>query len=106
MSPAVIPTPRARQGLFPVRAAAVSALLVLLGIAAQPGYALDPSRAITQYRLDRWHTAEGLPQSSVESIAQTPDGHVVRDAAELSPNDALDVVLARGRVGTRVTGTK
>jgi len=40
------------------------------------------------------------------AIAQTPDGRVVRDAAELSPNDALDVVLARGTIGTRVTGQK
>jgi exodeoxyribonuclease VII large subunit len=40
------------------------------------------------------------------AIAQTPDGHVIRDAAELAPGDALDVVLARGSVGTRVTEKK
>jgi signal transduction histidine kinase/ligand-binding sensor domain-containing protein len=54
----------------------VSPWLVLLGFVALPAHGLDPSRAITQYRLDRWHTAEGLPQSSVESIAQTSDGHL------------------------------
>src|SRR5262245_21548183 len=47
--------------------------LLLLAPAAR---ALDPQRALTQYRLDRWHTAQGLPQSSVESLAQTPDGYL------------------------------
>jgi exodeoxyribonuclease VII large subunit len=37
------------------------------------------------------------------AIAQTPEGHIVRDAAELAEGDALDVVLARGGVKTRVT---
>jgi len=40
------------------------------------------------------------------AIAQTVDGHIVSDAAALTPGDALDVVLARGRVHTTVRDTK
>jgi len=40
------------------------------------------------------------------AIAQTADGHVVSDASALTPGDALDVVLARGRVHTTVRDTK
>lgn len=40
------------------------------------------------------------------AIAQTPDGRIVRDAASLAPGDALDVVLARGQLGTQVTARK
>jgi len=43
---------------------------------ASSAAALDPARAVTQYRHDAWNTGEGLPQSSVESIAQTPDGYL------------------------------
>jgi len=55
-----------------VRAAAVVASL----LAAAPATALDPERAVTQYRHQVWNTAEGLPQSSVESIVQTRDGYL------------------------------
>ena len=40
------------------------------------------------------------------AIAQAADGRIVRDAGALAPGDALDVVLARGSVATRVTGRK
>jgi exodeoxyribonuclease VII large subunit len=40
------------------------------------------------------------------AIAQTPEGHVVRDAGELSAGDALEVVLARGSVGTKVVSSR
>jgi diguanylate cyclase (GGDEF)-like protein len=51
-------------------------VLAVLGASASPVSALDPSRAITQYHQDHWHTADGLPQSTVESIAQTRDGYL------------------------------
>lgn len=38
--------------------------------------ALDPSRAITQYRLDRWTRREGLPQMSVLCALQGRDGYL------------------------------
>jgi diguanylate cyclase (GGDEF)-like protein len=50
---------------------AVAALL-----AANPALALDPWRAVTQYRHDVWSTRDGLPQSSVEALAQTSDGYI------------------------------
>jgi signal transduction histidine kinase/ligand-binding sensor domain-containing protein/CheY-like chemotaxis protein len=39
-------------------------------------YALDPSKAITQYSHDVWQTKDGLPQSSVQAIVQTRDGYL------------------------------
>jgi signal transduction histidine kinase/ligand-binding sensor domain-containing protein/CheY-like chemotaxis protein/HPt (histidine-containing phosphotransfer) domain-containing protein len=43
---------------------------------ATSGQALEPARALTQYLHDAWQTENGLPQNSVESIAQTPDGYL------------------------------
>lgn len=39
-------------------------------------WALDPSRHLTQYMLSKWGSAEGLPQNSVEGLAQTTDGYL------------------------------
>jgi diguanylate cyclase (GGDEF)-like protein len=36
--------------------------------------ALDPEKALTQYGLDSWQ--EGLPQSSLHAVVQTPDGYL------------------------------
>src|SRR5574341_1027430 len=38
--------------------------------------ALDPQKVITQYGHDTWQYDEGLPQSAVQAIAQTPDGYL------------------------------
>jgi signal transduction histidine kinase/ligand-binding sensor domain-containing protein len=38
--------------------------------------ALDPGRPIDRYVLDRWGSREGLMQSAVQAIAQTPDGYL------------------------------
>jgi exodeoxyribonuclease VII large subunit len=40
------------------------------------------------------------------AIVQTADGRVVRDAALLAPGDVVEIALARGRAGAKVTGTK
>src|SRR4051812_34655431 len=50
-----------------------SVLIAGFGLAA-PAIALDPSRAVTQYRIDAWHVGDGLPQESVRTIAETSDG--------------------------------
>ncbi len=52
--------------------------LGLLGalLATSPAEALDPARAVTQYRHEVWKTREGLPQSSAESLVQTRDGYL------------------------------
>jgi ligand-binding sensor domain-containing protein len=38
--------------------------------------ALDPSLEPTQYVLDTWQTADGLPENSAVAIARTPDGYL------------------------------
>ncbi len=40
------------------------------------GFALDPSKAVTQYHLDIWTERDGLPQGSVQVITQTRDGYL------------------------------
>jgi ligand-binding sensor domain-containing protein len=39
-------------------------------------FALDPSKAVTQYQLDVWTERNGLPQGSVQAITQTRDGYL------------------------------
>jgi diguanylate cyclase (GGDEF)-like protein len=51
-------------------------IALLAAFSAPPASALDPGRAVTQYRHDHWHIEEGLPQSSVEAIFQTRDGYL------------------------------
>ncbi|MBI4660175.1 MAG: hypothetical protein HY735_15150 [Verrucomicrobia bacterium] len=63
-----------------LRAALVAlVLLVLRSVGLTPSlpiYALDPTKAITQYHLDVWTEGDGLPQSSVQAITQTRDGYL------------------------------
>ncbi|MEZ4698884.1 MAG: ATP-binding protein [Rhodothermales bacterium] len=40
----------------------------------QEALRLSPEKAISQYVFESWHEDDGLPQSSVMGIAQTPDG--------------------------------
>ncbi len=51
-------------------------LLVTLLLPAGARASLDPNQAIRQYLHQSWQTAQGLPQNSVLSIAQTPDGYL------------------------------
>jgi ligand-binding sensor domain-containing protein/signal transduction histidine kinase len=39
-------------------------------------FALDPGKALTQYRLDAWQSEKGLPQDTVQSILQTHEGYL------------------------------
>ena len=50
--------------------------MLLLAIASLRLFALDSHQAISQYIQTVWTTDAGLPQTSVYSIAQTPDGYV------------------------------
>ena len=52
---------------------AVAMLLILVSFSAQ---ALDPSLKLSQYVLDNWQILQGLPQSSAQTIARTPDGYL------------------------------
>jgi ligand-binding sensor domain-containing protein len=58
---------------------AVSILLWFLFmqvVVVAPSFALDPQRAISQYRHTNWGTEEGLPQIAVQCIIQTRDGYL------------------------------
>lgn len=58
---------RGRSGLW------VAAFLVM----AMPfAAALNPSKAITQYMQTSWTSESGLPQNSVQAVAQTRDGYL------------------------------
>src|ERR1700733_14255599 len=54
------------------RALLLSGLLAVCGVA----HALDPSLKLSQYGLDNWQIPQGLPQSSAQAIARTPDGYL------------------------------
>src|ERR1700676_3698577 len=49
--------------------------VLLIGVCAQ-AFALEPSLEPSQYVLDNWQIPEGLPQTSVQAIARTPDGYL------------------------------
>ncbi len=38
--------------------------------------ALEPERLLSQFELRRWSLDDGLPQSSIAALAQTPDGYL------------------------------
>ena len=42
----------------------------------QPSWALDPHKTLTQYSRHVWGQQDGLPQDTVKSITQTPDGYL------------------------------
>ncbi|PIC00298.1 sensor histidine kinase [Caulobacter sp. X] len=51
-----------------------AALLVALALTS-PARALDPQRAIAQYKHTRWTVEDGAP-AAIEDLAQTPDGYL------------------------------
>jgi diguanylate cyclase (GGDEF)-like protein len=60
-----------------VWAASILAAAILAAIlATQTAFALDPAKAITQYMQTSWTSESGLPQNSVQAIAQTADGYL------------------------------
>jgi len=51
--------------------------LHLAAIAAPvPAPTFDPGWRLHEYLVDRWQTNDGLPQNSINAIAQTPDGYL------------------------------
>jgi signal transduction histidine kinase/ligand-binding sensor domain-containing protein/CheY-like chemotaxis protein/HPt (histidine-containing phosphotransfer) domain-containing protein len=56
-----------------VRSAALFAILVAVASAA---FSLDPRLPLSHYRFDLWQAEQGLPENTVESIAQTRDGYL------------------------------
>lgn len=51
-------------------------LLLFLLYWNQPALALDPQKSFGQYVHDAWTSADGLPQNTVMTIAQTLDGYL------------------------------
>lgn len=66
----------AQNGVIPNHLPRLLLFCVLLAGHAAAGLALDRNRLLTQYVHDRWTTSEGLPQDSVNAIAQTSDGYL------------------------------
>ena len=60
----------------PNRVVASLAVVLALFVAHPARASLDPGRALSQYIHRSWQTAQGLPQNSVLSLAQTPDGYL------------------------------
>ncbi|MFL6352799.1 MAG: two-component regulator propeller domain-containing protein [Bryobacteraceae bacterium] len=50
--------------------------LLFSALSSQAQPSLDSARPITEYIHQVWQSAQGLPQNSVLSIAQTPDGYL------------------------------
>lgn len=49
----------------------------LIGLLGSPdAFALDPRKAVTQYRRDSWTLAHGLPHSSINRISQDSQGYL------------------------------
>jgi signal transduction histidine kinase/ligand-binding sensor domain-containing protein/CheY-like chemotaxis protein/HPt (histidine-containing phosphotransfer) domain-containing protein len=65
-----------QEGAFANRVPIRTVLALLLVVVWAPALALDPSRQLSQYALDNWQFAEGLPQNSAFAIARTPDGYL------------------------------
>ncbi len=57
-------------------ASALHLCLVVVLLCCLDAAALDPARRLTQYRHDLWTVENGLPQESVNAIAQTSDGYL------------------------------
>ncbi len=54
-------------------------IFVSMALAAAPALAIDPrdpTDSLTQYRVDRWRTEQGLPLDTVHVLLQTRDGYL------------------------------
>ncbi|MEO8102473.1 MAG: two-component regulator propeller domain-containing protein, partial [Betaproteobacteria bacterium] len=58
------------------RLAIVYAIPVFLWMAGLPAFALDTFKPLSDLTHQTWSVDEGLPHSTVRSIAQTPDGYI------------------------------
>ena len=60
------------------RGLAFAAWTIVAGLllTAPSAFGLDPNKAITQYMQTSWTSEAGLPQNSVQAVAQTSDGYL------------------------------
>src|SRR5580698_10930960 len=68
---------RQARGVLVLRGTAVRGALAgfLIAVCGQ-AHALDPTMQPSQYVLDNWQIPEGLPQTSAQAIARTPNGYL------------------------------
>jgi len=59
------------------RAVSRCSSLLLLGLVARNGLALDPNKRITQYRHNAWRVQDGMLPNGPEWISQTADGYLL-----------------------------
>ena len=69
LSPREPPTPL-------LRVIAVLAIASTMLLSAPTALALSESRRFSDFAIDNWTVAEGLPQVAVQSLAQDGDGYV------------------------------
>jgi ligand-binding sensor domain-containing protein len=50
--------------------------VVLLALVSARAHALDPAKALTQYRIETWGIKDGLPSHTMTAIAQTQEGYL------------------------------
>ena len=54
----------------------ICVLAILSSGVSRTSLALDPSLRLSQYLLENWQVQDGMPQTSAQAIARTPDGYL------------------------------
>jgi diguanylate cyclase (GGDEF)-like protein len=72
----VLVTPTRRQRCARSAGLWAASIVAAAILATQTAFALDPAKAITQYMQTSWTSESGLPQNSVQAVAQTADGYL------------------------------
>jgi ligand-binding sensor domain-containing protein/signal transduction histidine kinase len=67
---------QSRDASIVTRASIRAMLGILLIVIGNCALALDPTLQVSQYVLDTWQAADGLPAAAGEAIARTPDGYL------------------------------
>jgi ligand-binding sensor domain-containing protein/signal transduction histidine kinase/CheY-like chemotaxis protein/HPt (histidine-containing phosphotransfer) domain-containing protein len=59
-----------------MRWCSICVLAILLTVVSRASLALDPTLRLSQYLVENWQIQDGLPQTSAQAIARTPDGYL------------------------------
>jgi ligand-binding sensor domain-containing protein/signal transduction histidine kinase len=62
--------------LRPLNSCRSAGLAIAICLCVNAAYAIDPTRAISQYVRDRWGVEQGFPRGPVYAITQTTDGYL------------------------------
>src|SRR6202167_3111467 len=66
--------PPGSRRFAPMAASILVAALAILS--PRSAFALDPAKGVTQYMQTSWTSESGVPQNSVQAVAQTADGYL------------------------------